>query len=379
MKVLHFCNLIPDKTGAYENLLVAIGKEFRVHGDQLVMAFAGGPIAPVAEALRRQGVKWRIIDGWSDGQGGEHPWHFCGPALRLLRKEQPDVATVHFGNELPSALVRFLAPRQPKRVRWIWEQDQQMRDPSVLTSRVSKIRLLGQVFDRMLAVYDGGRDSFLRRRVPADRIAVIDNSVADYQSSRPHGWLREELGLSETDILVVSTGWLVPRKRIDFILRAFSRTLLRTKHTVRLVLLGGGPLRGKLEMLAEELGVGAQTCFFGQRNDVREILAEADALVHASSAETCTYAITESMCAGIPAVVTDAGAAREQIVNGDSGYVLAHDDRDGFADRLLDLVNDAELRKRLGAAARERWQQRYRLEEAARKYHELYRTVAAGE
>jgi len=378
MKVLHFCNLFPNKTGAYENLLAAIGKEFCAHGDELVMAFAGGPIPPVAEALREQGVKWRVIDGWSDGRGGEHPWHFCRPALRLLRKERPDVATVHFGNELPSLLVRMLAPRGPKPTRWIWEQDQQIRDPSALTARLSKIRLLGHVFDKVVAVYDGGRESFLRRRVPAGRVEVIYNAVGDYEPTRKRGWLREELGLGENDIIAVSTGWLVPRKRIDFVLRAFSATLLGTRHTVRLIALGGGPLRDTLEKKALELGVGRQTCFFGQRNDVREILAEADVLVHASAAETCTYAITESMCAGIPAVVTEAGAAREQIADGVTGFVLGRNDCDGFADRLLSLVNDRALRRRLGAAARERWQQFYRLEDAARKYYALYRSVAGG-
>jgi len=379
MKVLHFCNLIPNKTGAYESLLAAIGKEFRVHGDELVMVFAGGPIPPVAEAFREQGVRWRVIDGWSDGQGGEYPWRFCRPALRLLRDEQPDVATVHFGNELPSALVCLLAPRKPKRVRWIWEQDQQICAPSVLASRISKIGLLGRVFDRLLAVYDGGRDSFLLRRVPAGRIEVIYNSVADYRPSRQRGWLRGELGLRPDDIVVVSTGWLIPRKRIDFILRAFSRALPDMKYAVRLVVLGGGPLRGELEALAVELDVDAQVYFFGQRNDVREILAVADVVVHAAKGEGSTYAILESMCAGIPVVVTEAGAAREQVVDGGSGYVLARDDLEGFADRLRSLVHDAGLRRKLGAAARERWRQRYRVEDAAKKYYELYRSVAGGE
>jgi L-malate glycosyltransferase len=379
MKVLHFCNLIPNKTGAYESLLAAIGREFRAHGDELVMAFAGGPIPPVAEALREQGVKWRIIDGWSDGHGSEHPWRFCSPALQLLRKERPDVATVHFGNELPSILVSLLASRGPKRVRWIWEQDQQISAPSALTERLSRIRLLGQVFDRVVAVYDGGRESLLRRNVPAGRVEVIYNAVADHEPARKRGWLREELELGENDVIAVSTGWLVPRKRIDFILRAHSRTLLGARRTVRLVVLGGGPLRSALETEAVELGVSKQTCFFGQRNDVREILAEADVLVHSAAGEGSTYAITESMCAGIPAVVTEAGAAREQIADGESGFVLGRDDCAGFAERLLTLVNDSELRLRLGAAARERWRRFYRIEDAAKKYHALYRAVAAGE
>jgi glycosyltransferase involved in cell wall biosynthesis len=83
------------------------------------------------------------------------------------------------------------------------------------------------------------------------------------------------------------------------------------------------------------------------------------------------------MATGIPAVVTEAGAAREQIEDGVSGFVVERDDLDGLASRIDLLVRDTDRRRAMGAAARKRWDASYRLETAARRYCELYRALAA--
>ena len=110
----------------------------------------------------------------------------------------------------------------------------------------------------------------------------------------------------------------------------------------------------------------------GVRNDVTDILLEADLLLHSSTAETCTYAITESMAAGIPAVATDAGAAREQIEDGVSGFVVGRDDLDGFVGRVAELLDDPQHRHAMGAIAQQRWHDRFDLMTTVRQYHALY-------
>ena len=376
MKTLFFCNLIPLKSGAFEALLAAIGVEFRKAGDEFVVVFAGEPVEPVAAALREAGVRWRLIEGWSEGHGREHAWHFVRPALALLRQERPDVAVVHFGNEFPTLAVSLLARLTlSPRPRWVWQQDQQIRDPGAVGRRLSRIRSLLLGVDRYVAVYDGGRRSLLKRGIPDGRISVIYNSIAPHAPLRSRGWLRAELGLAPQATLIVSTGSLIPRKRQDFVLRACARLKDRSVTDWRLLVIGDGPERQPLLALADQLGLKGRVHFLGLRSDVREILAEADVLVHASLAETCTYAITESMAAGIPAVVTEAGASREQIVSGITGHVLAAEDIEGFAARLAELVDDGASRLAMGQAAKQRWMERYRLEVAAGQYWTLYASL----
>jgi len=71
-------------------------------------------------------------------------------------------------------------------------------------------------------------------------------------------------------------------------------------------------------------------------------------------------------------VASDAGAAREQILDGVSGHVTGAEDHDIFAERVIELIDDPKRRASLGAAARKRYEQRYRMQESVRRYHELY-------
>lgn len=379
MTILHYCNLIPDKEGAFEHLLCCNAEEFAAHGDRYVGVFARTPIESVRKRLEVAGAVLETIPEWSEGEGREHPWHFVLPALRLLKREKPDIAVVQFGNELPALILSLLGDLSGlRRVRWLWVQDQQVCSPSRLTARLNRLRVLSWRFNHFLAVYDGGKVSIARRGVPAERITAISNAIPDYTPTRPRGWLRAELGLPPESLLVVGVAWLVARKRIDFIIDAFrrARDRLGPGADVHLLLVGDGPERASLRQLARESGQESTVHFLGLRNDVRDIVAECDLLVHASRAETCTFVITESMCAGIPAVVTFSGAAREQIDDGVSGYVLEREDRDGFVVRMADLLADAERRSQFGGAARARWSQRYRVEVAAKTYYQMYRELS---
>lgn len=377
MRVLFLCNLIPNKIGAFETWLVRLAQFFREQGDELRLAFAREPIPDLAGRLRQAGAEWETIPAWSEGEGRERAWGVVGPARRLVARCRPDVAVIHFGNELPAIALRLAAAAAgARRTKWIWQQHQEIRDPSSVTRHLSQIRLLGLFFHHLSAVYEGGRRSLVLRGVPDRKVTAISNAIEDLPRRRPAGWLRPELGLPAGAAVIANVGWLVPRKRIDFILRALAAAAPRCRQPVHLVLVGQGPERAALERLAGELGLSGTVHFLGLRNDVREVLFEADLLAHSALAETCTYAVTESMACGIPAVVTEAGACREQITDGESGCVVGRDDHAGFADRLVALLDGAEGRRRMGAAARARFEARYRIEDSVRSYHALYRRVA---
>ena len=376
MKVLSFCNLIPCKDGAFERLLCTLAADFAERGDSFVAVFAGQPTPSVAESLFHAGAQWRTIQGWSDEHDHVRPWRFCLPALRLIREEEPDIVAVNFGNELPCLVVSMLSKCSlGLRARWIWQQHQRIEDPGGVTRHFSRIGLLRLTFDRFVVLYDGGRKSLGLRGIPASRVSVIYNGIRDCGKDGPSGWLRRELGLPEDAIVAVTVGSLILRKRIDFIIRALgdSRDSLASVH---LLVVGDGPERQALAALGRESGVSDRVHFLGMRNDVSDILLAADVLVHSALAEASPYAIIESMAAAMPAVVTAAGAAGEQVEHQVSGFVIDPDDSEAFAGCLARLAADPSLRDKMGHAARARWQQLYREETCARKYCELYRRLA---
>jgi glycosyltransferase involved in cell wall biosynthesis len=402
MTTLFFCNLIPNKTGAFERVLTELGRVHSEHGDRLILVLAGAPIPEVAEWFRQAGVEWRVLSGWSEAgrkpDGGSlkpeseyggigvsgcrynegarvRPWRFVVPALRLLHRFKPDVAVVHFGNELPSLAVCLLAPLIGRRgIKWVWQQDQQISPPGWLAQRVSRIRLLGWRFDRFVTVYEGGRQSLVLRSIPQERVAVVYNGVSDPDQLAHRERARTLMGATEQTVLLMGAGSMILRKRQEFLLNALAQVAKgQDPAAVRLVLVGDGPERQRLEELAKAIGVESRVVFLGRRNDVSTLLCGADMFVHAAMAEGCAYVLAEAMAAGLPLVVTEAGAAREQVEDGVNGFVVASDDRRGFEQRLALLIGDVALRRRMGEASRKRWERLFQVEQQAQAYWEIYR------
>lgn len=379
MKVLFLCNLVPDKLGAFESFLVALGQRFGEHNDALYVVFAGEPIHEVSQCLSEAHVSWRTVSGWSEPHGETRPWRVVGTGLSIIRREKPDVVAVHFGNELPIILLIVLARLfVRKHIKWIWHQRQQIVDPSKVTRRLSQIRFASLVFDHFVVSYEGARKSLALRGIPEDQISVIYNAVNDYTPRRQRGWLRKDLKVPDDSILIANVGWLVRRKRILLSLQAFANASQPFGNPSHLLIVGQGPEEEVLRKTARELGVEDRIHFLGQRQDVQDILADSDILIHSSIAETCTNVVLESMSVGIPAVIMDAGAAREQIADGISGFVVPATDTAGLTERLRSLMINHEMRTSFGKEARKRWEEMFRLVVSTEKHHFLYQTLISG-
>ena len=132
-------------------------------------------------------------------------------------------------------------------------------------------------------------------------------------------------------------------------------TLLKAAATlnrpVEVLLAGDGPLRGSMERLAAELGVGASLRFLGDRRDVNRLLASAHIFALPSRWEGFPISILEAMRAGLPVIASDVGGVREA-VTASTGFVVKPGDDGDFAEKLGALVQSPELRGRLGRAAR---------------------------
>lgn len=366
MKILCFCNLVPNKAGAFEAFLVAMGRQLREQGGCVVLALAGEPIEQVATQFRDAGIEWHVINGWDDGVA-IHPWRMVRPGLALLGEVRPDVAAVHFGNEVPSlALITLSRMRGMRQIAWVWHQHQGMENPTGLRARYSRIRLLGSRCAKIVALYKGGRTSLERRHVSAEKIAVIPNGVAPVSRERSRGWLRHELGIPESANVVVNVSSLVPRKRVDWCVRAITGT------DAHMVLVGEGPEQDVLQALVEKQGLSGRVYFLGQRSDVREVLAECDLQVLCSRMEASPLAVIEGMSVGLPLVVTDAGGSSELVSNGITGRVVPCDDRSLFVTAVHELLGDAGLRRQMGTAGQQRWQEHFTLDTMVAKHLELY-------
>ena len=123
----------------------------------------------------------------------------------------------------------------------------------------------------------------------------------------------------------------------------------------------GAPLFGeeaygrRLRELSARLGLDDRVEFTGFREDVVGELERFDVLVHASVIpEPFGQVVTEGLAAGLPVLAAAAGGPAEIIENGKTGILYPPGDADALAEGLVRLARDAELRRRLGDAAREK-------------------------
>lgn len=397
MKILFFCNLVPDKEGAFEAFAEGLCAELGRCGGSLVLVLAGAPIDVVGAQLSAAGVRWHIVPAWNNAHGAPRPWRVVRKGIGVIRREKPDLIAVHFGDELPTALMSAgLRCVSGADAVWVWHQRQQIRHPrTILTRMFSRIRFLSLVIQHFVVLYEGGRQSLLLRGVSANQVSVISNGVTAPSLKHQAGWLRVALGIPADSVVLTNVSSLILRKRLDLSLRAFAalRKMLAASGgeggsdapipDVHLLLVGKGPQESALNAMVDELEIRPFCHFFGARNDVSDILSDSDILLLTSDAEACPLVVIEAMAAGIPVVSTAAGATPELIVEGETGWVVPPGAEAGLADRLYALVTRPAMKKQAGLNARARWRQRFQLKHMVgahcRLYEDLVRAKASGQ
>jgi glycosyltransferase involved in cell wall biosynthesis len=145
---------------------------------------------------------------------------------------------------------------------------------------------------------------------------------------------------------------------------------------VRLRITGDGPQRDELVTLADTLAVSDRVEFLPWTDDAHAELAAIDVFVLPSRNEGFPLSIVEAMLAGRPVIATDVGSVAEA-VDADTGVVVPRDDVEALRAAIATVAGDADLRRRLGRAGRERALARFTAAATARQFEALYARITA--
>lgn len=140
------------------------------------------------------------------------------------------------------------------------------------------------------------------------------------------------------------------------------------------LLVGDGPLRPEIERQAATLGVGERTIFLGDRRDIPAVLASMDIAVLTSDSEGLSNVILEAMAASVPVIAYNVGGNAE-LVNDRRGMLVAAGNESEFVTAVNRLLSDANLRRLLGANARQFAEEHFSLDRVCRQYEGLYTTL----
>ena len=210
---------------------------------------------------------------------------------------------------------------------------------------------------RLIAVSEAVRDSHATALgLDPGRIVVLRN-VPVAPLLLPPGFdaasARAELGLGAGPVLCAAAR-LAPPKDHDTLLRALPAVLAR-HPSLTLLVAGDGPRRGELAELARALGVDHAVRFLGVRSDVAQLLSCADVVCNLThEAEGLSITVLDAMSLGRAVVATGVESVAEVVTDRRTGMLVAPRDVPGVTAALLALLEDEQLRRRVGEdAARE--------------------------
>jgi glycosyltransferase involved in cell wall biosynthesis len=172
---------------------------------------------------------------------------------------------------------------------------------------------------------------------------------------------------------IVSVGRLVPAKGQHILLGAF-KTLVLEGRNIRLRLLGYGPLREELDETVTRYGIAQRVIFEGSAKPARvaEVLRKATLFCLPSFAEGIPVALMEAMSMQVPCVSTTISGIPELIRHEVDGVLVPPADEEALTNALRRLLDDPELRSRLGASGRKRVEAQYDLQKSLNNIRDVF-------
>ncbi len=238
-----------------------------------------------------------------------------------------------------------------------------------------------RLYGRTAAVFAVSRQIEGRCReigIPAARV-VWTPGAADLSSFMPAADptpIREEFKLRDAPV-VVSVSRLAANRGHELLLSGF-RLLLATLPEARLLLVGKGETRARLEQTVAEMGLGGHVIFTGYRDrDLPAVLAAADcfALMAAGSDDSCR-AVLEAMAAARPVVARRVGALPETIADGETGLLIDEDRPEAVATALAAILGDRARAQAMGRAGRRRAETEFSPDRSVSIVEQVYRSLA---
>ena len=321
---------------------------------------------PFAEALRQARIP--ILEH-------EHARHFNLATTLSLRKTLVD--------EKP-ALVHVWGRQALRILGWATLFRRSLLPPLIVsldayTPRTRRLngweRRLFEHVRAFIVMDDAEREVCSQIGFPAERMHVIPPGVPLPGARIDCAGFRATLGVESHSPLLMGVGHLEQADRFRDSIWAYE-ILQMVKPAIQLVLIGGGRYRHGLErrfLSARQKGRGLH--FLGGRADAADLVRCADVVLTSHRQRGGTFSTLEAMAASRPVVATNLPHLATLIRDGQNGLLVPPGDQPTMARAILRLLEEPDLRERLGTAARHTAEKEFRLETMTARFADLYESV----
>ena len=217
------------------------------------------------------------------------------------------------------------------------------------------------------------------------RAVVIPNAVDSAEIDRLGGDVAKEraaLGLADASVVVGTVSRISPQKGLDDFARAM-RLVADAVPGARFVLVGDAPagdedLKRRFYDLVASLKLTDRLVMAGYRSDAVALMKTFDVYVSSSLWEGLPITLLEAMACRRPIVATDVGGNNDAVVDGQSGFLVPVGDPGALAGRVCQLLGDADLRRRVGDAGRQRVEELFSIAHTVGEIESLYARIVDG-
>ena len=301
------------------------------------------------------------------------------PALRrTVTERRPDIVVTH------SVKSHFLLWRSR-----IWKEYPWVAFHHGYTDTDRKMRVYNRLdrwslpkADRLITVCQAfARELASATAVPIEKISIQYNSIDPEPKPSPGDvqGLRNRLGISPEERIILAVGRLSKEKGHVLLIEAFKLLGERNPELAcKLIIVGDGPERGRLEAAAESFGLRDRVTFAGQTGNVPLFYAAADLMALPSHSEGSPIVLLEAMAANLPVVATSVGGVPEMVKDNESALLVPPSDPQAMTAAITRVLTDTGLAERLTKNAAALVATRYTPENYVRNLIGIYSEIIAG-
>lgn len=229
--------------------------------------------------------------------------------------------------------------------------------------------------DAVTVVSESLRQTTVEQLGIQNDIRVIPNFIDPVRYEQARGGPGARRWAEPGERLLVHISNFRPVKRVIDVVETFRR-VYRQIPSARLLMVGDGPERGRVEQHCRENGLCHAITFVGSLPLIEEVLVGADLFLLPSESESFGLAALEAMSCEVPVIASQAGGLPEVVEHGRSGYLCPVGDVDGMAEAALRLLGDEPMRRAFGEAGRHRAVEVFGQDAVVAQYREIYERVS---
>jgi glycosyltransferase involved in cell wall biosynthesis len=348
-------------SGGATNVVIDLANHFNNHPDFDIHLLTG-PVPPgrtdVTHLAYDLGIKTQVIPGLINHLNPITNFKAVAHVRRIMVQGKYDI--VHTHSSVAGVVGRLAAWRAGVPViihhvhGWAVHQDMSTKMQMLY---VALERLCARCTTRLVVVSKEDIEKGLSHRIGSeDKFALIYNGIDLEKFRQPVNakQVRAELGLDQDSKLVGMIGRLDMQKNpLDFIRTA--AVVAERNPKVQFLIVGDGKLRPECELLIDKLNLRAKFFLLGYRDkdDVAKIISVLTITAMSSLWEGLPLAFFEAMSAGKPIVANDVDGAKDVVINGETGFLVTPRQPSEMADRIIYLLNNENLCKKMGDIARQ--------------------------